>query len=133
MNTKISNIVNKTSLVESNFSHLKELINDKLDANDAFVIEPITPFVVKTYINKLDVNKSTGLDGIGPNILRYCGDHMTTSFAFMINSSIDTCLFPDSLKEACTFYRYSKVTIKKIQATGLYLFCLQFPNHLKDT
>ena len=31
-----------------------------------FELEYITPCKVSKYINKLDVNRSTGIDGIGP-------------------------------------------------------------------
>lgn len=49
-----------------------------------FVIEPKTQFEVKTYFDKLDVHKSTGLGEIGPNILCQCGDQITASIALMI-------------------------------------------------
>lgn len=65
-----------------------------------FNVEHITAFEVKKIIDKLDVHKSTGLDGIGPNILRYCGDYITPAVAFIINKSIENGIFPDSLKEA---------------------------------
>ncbi|XP_045210611.1 uncharacterized protein LOC123562017 [Mercenaria mercenaria] len=106
--TNISNIIKKAAFVESDFSNLKDFIDSKLSTHTYFVIEPITPFEVKKYIDKLDVHKSTGLDRIGPNILPYCGpnilpycgDHITTSIAFIINTSIVNGLFPDALKEA---------------------------------
>jgi len=56
---------------------------------------------VRTYIDKLNVNKSTGNDGIGPRILKACGDSITIPIANIINNSIKTGIFPDKLKEAC--------------------------------
>ncbi len=65
-----------------------------------FDIEFITAFEVKLIIDKLDATKSTGLDNIGPKIIKYCGDYITTAIAHIINSSITQGIFPDTLKEA---------------------------------
>ena len=39
-------------------------------------------------------------DGIGPKILKHCGDTITTCIASIINNSINSGIFPDKLKEA---------------------------------
>ena len=65
-----------------------------------FDVECIKPYEVKMIIDKLDSNKSTGIDGIGPKILKHCGDYITPAIAHIINSSILHGVFPDSLKIA---------------------------------
>ena len=65
-----------------------------------FNIEPITPFDVRNIIDKFEVSKSTGLDGIGPKLLKQCGDCITPAIASIINNSIQEGIFPDKLKEA---------------------------------
>jgi hypothetical protein len=95
----ISNIVTKTSFSNKNFLDLKKHLDLKLE-NITFDIKFITPFEVRKIIDKLNINKSTGLDGIGPRILKYCGDTITPCIASIINNSISSGVFPDKLKEA---------------------------------
>ena len=51
-------------------------------------------------IDKLNPNKSAGLDFIGPRVLKLCGDAIVNSITFIINRSIDHGVFPDDLKKA---------------------------------
>ena len=95
----ISNIITKMKFEESNFTLIKTTLNSIL-RNNIFDIDFITMFEVRKIINKLDVNKSTGVDGIGPAVLKYCGDIIIPSITYIINSSISTGIFPDKLKEA---------------------------------
>ena len=57
---------------------MKTNLDTKLN-NHEFDVKFIAPFEVRKIIDKLDNNKSTGLDGIGPKILKYCGDIITQS------------------------------------------------------
>ena len=50
--------------------------------------------------DKLDANKYCGIDGIGPKILKHCGDNVTIPLASIINKCIDKCVFLESIKEA---------------------------------
>ena len=50
-----------------------------------FELEYITPCKVSKYINKLNVNKSTGIDGIGPKI---CKQHIVLAITAIINNGI---------------------------------------------
>ena len=96
----ISNIIQKTLFMKENFSMLQSKLDEKLRYVE-FNIEYITAFEVKKHIDNLDVNKSTGIDGIGPKILKYCGDYITSAIASIINNCIDQNVFPDLLKQAC--------------------------------
>ena len=95
----ISQIVDKLEFHEKNFSALKSRLDSELYGHE-FDITYITPFEVKKIIDKLDIRKSTGLDGIGPTILKHCGDTITTCIASIINNSICSGIFPDTLKTA---------------------------------
>ena len=65
-----------------------------------FEIKHIHPFEVKKLLDKLNSNKATGIDGIGPKILKMCGDYVTTAIAHIINLSIDQGIFPHKFKKA---------------------------------
>ena len=51
-------------------------------------------------IEKLDNNKTTGLDGISPKILKLCKDFISKPISVIINSCISTGIFPVNLKKA---------------------------------
>ena len=65
-----------------------------------FELEYITPCKVSKYINKLNVNKSTGIDGIGQKNLKMCKDHNVLAITALINNCIGQGIFPDKLKIA---------------------------------
>ena len=95
----ISHILDRTAFVQSNFSKMERNLNEKL-CNYVFEIKYITPYEIRKIIDKLDTSKATGLDGIGPKILKHCGDVITPSLASIINKSIQHGMFPDKLKLA---------------------------------
>ena len=95
----ISDIIEKTLFSQNNFTQLEIVLDQKLRDN-IFEIKYITPYEVRKIIDKLDSGKASGLDGIGPKILKHCGDVITPYIAYIINACIDQCIFPDKLKEA---------------------------------
>ena len=52
------------------------------------------------FISGLNIAKATGLDGIGPRILKTANDILVPSISALINKSIKTATFPDKLKMA---------------------------------
>ena len=102
----ISEIVNKSKFEEINFDFINKHLKDKLPWYAKFDITHITPLDVKNLIDKLDASKACGIDGIGPKILKYCGDIVTIPLASIKNKCIDKCVFPDSLKEAFVILIY---------------------------
>ena len=68
--------------------------------NREFKLEYISPLEVLTLIDKLNPNTSSGLDRIGPNILKLCKDYIVQPLTTLINTSISTGIFPDLLKLA---------------------------------
>ena len=58
----------------------------------------ITTEQVKLYINNLELSKATGLDGLGPRIIKLAVDSLSPSIAMLVNKSIATGEFPSQLK-----------------------------------
>jgi len=83
----ISDIVSKSTLDKDSFQDLENKLNYKLKEN-MFELEYITPCKVSKYINKLNVNKSTGIDGIGPKILKMCKYHIVLAITALNNNCI---------------------------------------------
>ena len=55
---------------------------------------------VKKFLSSLNVNKSTGLDKIGPKNLKLSADVIPPSILYIVNKSISISQFPDLWKEA---------------------------------
>ena len=108
MNTyfaKISDrfITQKRKYNEQNLNRLKEYVNTKLPTDVSFKIPLLKEDELKSILNWLDSNKSTGTDAISPKMLKLTSDVILPSLLQMINISIHTGVFPDVLKEARVF------------------------------
>ena len=97
--TNISDIIQKTKFDPDNYRTFETYLNNKINS-DFFIIDFITPFDVQRIIEKLDISKAAGLDNIGPNILKLCGNIIIGPIASIINNSIACGVFPDQLKDA---------------------------------
>ena len=75
-------------------------VDSKVPTNTQFTIPFITPEQVLLHINTLEVSKSTGLDGIGPRIIKLAAKSLSPSIAMLINKSIATGQFPSQMKLA---------------------------------
>ena len=53
-----------------------------------------------SYINKLDSSKATGVDGLGPRIIKLAANILTLSITILINKSINAGQVPTQLKFA---------------------------------
>lgn len=47
--------------------------------------------------------KDTGLDGLGPNVLKFCKDVIVTSLTSIMSHCIQHGIFPKKLKHACVY------------------------------
>ena len=56
--------------------------------------------LIRNFLSSLNVNKSTGLDNIGPRILKMSTDIIAPSLLFIVNKSITSGKFPSIWKEA---------------------------------
>ena len=62
---------------------------------------PLTNLIfVRNFLSNLHINKSTGLDNIGPRILKLSANVLAPSLLFIVNKSLITGKFPCSWKEA---------------------------------
>ena len=104
----ISSIFGKddNDILDTDISHLENLVHDKVPHEVYFKIPSITPVQVSTIINALDPSKAIGLDGIGPRVLKSVCAVLSESLALLINKSIATGCFPDQLKLAKVFPIY---------------------------
>ena len=57
---------------------------------------------VEKQINKINVNKATGFDGVSVNIMKIAKPVIVKPITKLINKSISSAKFPDNLKEAIT-------------------------------
>ena len=83
--------------------NLINYINNEVPAGTSFQIPPITSSQVANFIRNLDPGKTTGLDGIGPTILKMTCDIISPSIAALINKNIISDHFPNQLKIAKVF------------------------------
>ncbi|KAK3094300.1 hypothetical protein FSP39_000043 [Pinctada imbricata] len=90
------------------FDKLKCFTESKLLPSQLFEIQPATEEEVFNLLNKLNVNKSAGIDTLGPRILKIAAGIITKPITSMINMSIFTGVFPEKLKTAKVTPIYKK-------------------------
>ena len=78
---------------------LQEFV-DKNVGNAEFAFLSLTPYDVYSELLKLDINKSTGLDDVGPNILKISAPVIFESLAHIYNLSLCSGYFPSKFKYA---------------------------------
>ena len=98
----ISEYINTNDVITSapDLTKLETYISSKIPLDTFFRIPKITVNQVSEFINGLNPAKATGLDGIGPRILKLASTVLSPSIAALINKSIETATFPDQLKMA---------------------------------
>ena len=74
----------------------------------------VTPEVVASKINNMKENKSPGIDGISPNIMKETVGQISTPLAHVFNMSLQEGIVPLNGKKQ-TLFLYSK----KVQETSL--------------
>ena len=60
--------------------------------------QPITEDFVSNRISKINVKKATGIDGISPKLLHHAKPMIVKPITDLVNLSLSTSTFPDSLK-----------------------------------
>ena len=74
--------------------------NIDLSQTHHFEFSKVTPEFIGCIMKSLNVKKSTGSDNLPPKIIKLSSDHIKFPISKIFNQSIDTGIFPDSLKEA---------------------------------
>ena len=82
---------------------LRKFVESKIPENVSFKIPLITSEQVLSFINKLDPAKATGIDGLGPKIIKLAANVLSPSIAMLINKSLLTGTFPSQFKLAKVF------------------------------
>ena len=90
----------KAPIEKNNFDDLRELIRLKIPDNVVFELPEIDDSFVFKYLSTLDVSKATGLDGIGPKLLKLSSGIITKSITNIMNKCIINGKFPNSWKQA---------------------------------
>ena len=128
-----SNIFNcETDDPVNTFNALKEFTESKISKTEPFIINAITELEVFQMLIKLNVNKSAGVDTIGPHILKLSANIISKPIAHMINLSIATGKFPEKLKVAKVTPIYKKAINLTLVITDLFLYCQQHLSFLSD-
>ena len=94
---KVSNrlITDKWPFSDHSADVLKEFINSKKPENIYFKVPLIKSDEFKSILKSLDPSKSTGIDGISPQILKLASDALLPSLLQIINISLHTGVLPD--------------------------------------
>ena len=82
---------------------LKTYVESKVPSHVNFTVPCITPEEVNAFLHALDPTKATGIDGLGPRILKMAANILSPSIASLINKSFQTASFPSHLKTAKIF------------------------------
>ena len=90
----------KNSNLNASTEKLDNWVSSKLWLENTFSYTCILPEEVLTELLKLNIHKSSGLDGISPNILKMSATVIYESLTHIFNSSLCTGNFPSKLKLA---------------------------------
>ena len=90
----------KEPMTPPDFTKLREFVSMKFPENVEFDLPEIDENFVFNFLSTLDISKSTGLDGIGPRLLKLSSGVITKSLTFIVRKSIENGVFPLSWKQA---------------------------------
>ena len=88
----------KEPITQPDFTKLSEYVNSKIPENVKFELPDIDENFVFSFMSKLDISKSTGLDGIGPRLLKLSSGIIKKSITFIVKKCLETSTFPLSWK-----------------------------------
>ena len=84
----------KEPIQPSEFKLLHDFVDSKLNYSTNFNIPFVNSAFVNNYLSNMDVTKATGLDCIGPRLLKIAPNVLTPSITYIINKSIESGVFP---------------------------------------
>ena len=90
-----------------------------------FTFELITEETTMEILNNLKPKPSCGYDGISTKLLKTCKLEICKSLTLIINQSLSTGIFPDSLKVAKVIPLYKRVIKLYSVIIAQFLYCLQ--------
>ena len=71
-----------------------------MDVEKNFEFQHITSDKIEKIIDKINIKKASGFDNIPAKVIKQCKPIISNQLTSLINLSIDTGVFPDSLKKA---------------------------------
>ena len=74
--------------------------NNSIELNGKFGLQKVTSEKEEKIINKINVKKATGVDGIPAKIVKVSKSVIAPQLSTLINITVDTDVFPDRLKKA---------------------------------
>ena len=83
-------------------------ISENNTINNELNFKHVSEEFVTKQINKLNVKKTTGHDGISPEILKMAQQEITNPITKLVNKSIDSSIFPADLKSTRVSPLYTK-------------------------
>ena len=96
-----------------------------------FTVELITEDTTMEILNNLKPKPSCGYDGISTKLLKTCKLEICKSLTLIINQTLSTGIFPDSLKVAKVIPLYKKGDKTLLDNYRPISYCLQFLKYLK--
>jgi hypothetical protein len=75
-------------------------IKNHVDVEKNFEFQHITSDKIEKIIDKINIKKASGFDSIPAKVIKQCKPIISNQLTSLINLSIDTGVFPDSLKKA---------------------------------
>ena len=96
----------KEPLEPSPFNELKEHVNANIPEDVHFELPELGENFVFKFLSTLDISKVTGLDGIGPKLLKISSGIITKSITYIVNNCIRSGKFPTSWKLAKVNHLY---------------------------
>ncbi|MCG8112744.1 MAG: reverse transcriptase domain-containing protein [Candidatus Thiodiazotropha taylori] len=90
----------KEPLTLSDNEELDNFVRSKVPANTEFNIPLTNVTFVTEFLSNLNITKSSGLDNIGPRILKLSANVLAPSLVFIVNKSLISGEFPCTWKEA---------------------------------
>ena len=74
-------------------------IKNHVDVEKNFEFQHITSDKIEKIIDKINIKKASGFDNIPAKVIKQCKPIISNQLTSLINLSIDTGVFPDSLKK----------------------------------
>ena len=96
----IASKLKESAVTKTNHDKLKVFCQSKLPSNTKFKIPQIQKESVLKFFSRMDINKATGTDMIGPHLLKLAAPYIVGYLTFICNHSINNSIFPTKWKEA---------------------------------
>ena len=93
-------------LLDAEVDKIRNFTYSKIPDQTYFCISPITCVQVSSFISKFLPSKATGIDGLGPRIIKMAGHILSPSIALLINKCLEYGQFPSQLHYAKVFPIY---------------------------